>query len=84
MTNVTTVNTTDIVGTMQARNKAYDVIAIWHGIEHLPDPWAVLRQCAQQLAPHGVLVIATPNPDSIQFGIFRQYWVHLDAPRHVS
>ena len=84
MTNVTTINTTDIVQTMIARNKTYDIIAFWHSIEHISDHWAVLKQCKRVLRPGGVLIISTPNPYSIQFKLFKQYWMHLDAPRHVE
>ncbi|HME44409.1 MAG TPA: hypothetical protein VKF36_15060 [Syntrophorhabdales bacterium] len=31
-----------------------------------------------------MLIIATPNPDSLQFRIFGPYWFHLDAPRHLE
>jgi len=60
-----------------------DVIALWHVIEHLRDPWALLARAAERLAPGGVIVIATPNPAALQFGLFGRFWAHLDAPRHV-
>lgn len=60
-----------------------DVIALWHVIEHLRDPWTLLARAADRLAPGGVIVIATPNPAAFQFGLFGRFWAHLDAPRHV-
>lgn len=60
-----------------------DVIALWHVFEHLADPWAFLRLAATRLNPGGVLVIATPNPEALQFRLFGTYWTHLDAPRHL-
>jgi SAM-dependent methyltransferase len=62
----------------------YDAIALWHVIEHLPDPWETLDAARQRLRPGGVLLIATPNPASFQFRIFGRYWAHLDAPRHLE
>jgi len=62
----------------------YNVIALWHAIEHLPDPWSTLRLIVQRLAPEGLLVVATPNPDAFQFGILGRYWTHVDAPRHLE
>jgi SAM-dependent methyltransferase len=59
------------------------VIAMWHVVEHLRDPWRLLDLAASKLAPGGILVIATPNPESLQFRLFRSRWAHLDAPRHV-
>jgi len=61
-----------------------DVIALWHVIEHLRDPWRLLKSAAERLAPGGILVVATPNPDASQFRLFGRYWGHLDAPRHVN
>ena len=60
-----------------------DVIALWHVIEHLPDPWALLDAAAANLAPNGILVIASPNPGAWQFHVMGRQWPHLDAPRHL-
>ncbi len=59
------------------------VIALWQAIEHLPDPHVVLRATADNLEPGGILVVATPNPTSLQFRLLQERWVHLDAPRHL-
>ena len=60
------------------------VIALWHVIEHLPEPWIMLEEAAKKLLPGGILVIAAPNPAALQFKILGKYWTHVDAPRHVS
>ncbi|MBI4191154.1 MAG: methyltransferase domain-containing protein [Betaproteobacteria bacterium] len=60
----------------------YDVIALWHVVEHLADPWKLLDLVAANLAHDGVLVIATPNPESLQFQVLGAAWPHVDAPRH--
>lgn len=62
---------------------AHDVIALWHVIEHLPDPWAMISAAAENLAPNGIFVIAAPNPESWQFHVMGREWPHLDAPRHL-
>jgi 2-polyprenyl-3-methyl-5-hydroxy-6-metoxy-1,4-benzoquinol methylase len=61
----------------------FDVIALWHVLEHVPDPAGVLGAVAQALAPGGIAILATPNPNSLQFGLLRTRWAHLDAPRHL-
>ena len=66
------------------RSATYDAITLWHVIEHLPDPWGVIEAAASCLQPGGILVIATPNPESLQFQLFTKYWTHLDAPRHLQ
>jgi 2-polyprenyl-3-methyl-5-hydroxy-6-metoxy-1,4-benzoquinol methylase len=60
-----------------------DVIALWHVIEHLSDPAETLEDVTKKLLPGGILVIAAPNPDAFQFHVLRQYWPHVDAPRHL-
>jgi len=60
-----------------------DVIAAWHVMEHLKDPWRLLHAAAQRLAPGGVLVLALPNPHAMQFKVLGRFWAHVDAPRHL-
>lgn len=60
-----------------------DVIALWHVIEHLPNAWECLESAARNLAPGGILLIATPNPDAVQFRMMGSVWPHVDAPRHL-
>jgi 2-polyprenyl-3-methyl-5-hydroxy-6-metoxy-1,4-benzoquinol methylase len=59
-------------------------IVMWHVIEHLAEPWEVLRACVSRLEPGGVLALSTPNPQSLQFRMLRRHWAHLDAPRHLQ
>jgi 2-polyprenyl-3-methyl-5-hydroxy-6-metoxy-1,4-benzoquinol methylase len=65
------------------RLPAFDVIALWHVIEHLEAPLQFVDAAAANLAPGGVLVLGTPNPNSFQFGLMGKAWPHLDAPRHL-
>jgi len=61
----------------------YDIITFWHVAEHLSDPWIALKTAVQKLKIGGFLIVAMPNPDSFQFRVFKKYWAHLDAPRHL-
>lgn len=69
-----------VLRTVEPKN----VIALWHVVEHLLNPWMVLEQAAARLLPGGILLIATPNPDALQFRILRSRWPHVDAPRHLQ
>jgi hypothetical protein len=60
-----------------------DVIAAWHVVEHLRDPWRLIDAAAARLAPGGILVLALPNPDALQFRLLGRLWAHVDAPRHL-
>ncbi|MFA5101458.1 MAG: class I SAM-dependent methyltransferase [Candidatus Omnitrophota bacterium] len=64
--------------------KRYDVIALWHVIEHLPRPWDFLTKAAANLKRNGVLLVATPSPDAFQFEFQGARWPHVDAPRHTE
>jgi SAM-dependent methyltransferase len=61
----------------------FDVVALWHVIEHIPEVWDTLAIVAGRVNPGGILVIAAPNPRSLQFQIQGRRWPHVDAPRHV-
>lgn len=63
--------------------QSHDVIAIWHVMEHLPEPLSLLQAAAENLVAGGFLVVAMPNPESFQFKLMGSLWPHLDAPRHL-
>jgi SAM-dependent methyltransferase len=60
------------------------VVAMWHVLEHLPDPDEALAAAAATLRPGGLLALGVPNPESLQFHALGARWAHLDAPRHLS
>ncbi|MGZ4168472.1 MAG: class I SAM-dependent methyltransferase [Solirubrobacteraceae bacterium] len=74
---------TDDPATALAAEGQYDVVAMWHVIEHLPNPREVLSAAAAALRPGGVIALGAPNPESLQFRIFGRRWAHVDAPRHL-
>jgi len=59
------------------------VVALWHVIEHLRDPWDFIDAAGASLESGGVLALSAPNPDSLQFRVMRGRWAHVDAPRHL-
>jgi SAM-dependent methyltransferase len=58
-------------------------IVFWHSLEHLPRAGAALDRAAGLLQPDGVIVIALPNPASLQAAAFGDRWLALDPPRHL-
>lgn len=60
----------------------FDVITMHHVIEHLYNPIKVLQKINKSLKKNGLLVISTPNIDSINFSFFKKYWFPLETPRH--
>ena len=61
----------------------YAAVTMWHSLEHLPDAGRALDRTAGLLAPGGVIVIAMPNPASLQAAAFGDRWLALDMPRHL-
>lgn len=79
---IPTVNSSDTCGALKTL-KPFDVIAMWHVIEHLSNPWELLEIISEKLNPDGILILAAPNPDAFQFRVLGRFWPHVDAPRHL-
>jgi SAM-dependent methyltransferase len=76
-----------LVGTLphpELRPASFDVITMWHSLEHVHAPLAVLREAHRLLVPGGRLVVAVPNIDSLPFRWFGPAWYGLDLPRHLT
>jgi 2-polyprenyl-3-methyl-5-hydroxy-6-metoxy-1,4-benzoquinol methylase len=61
----------------------WDVITFWHVLEHLPNPLDALKAAARLLAPARMILVAIPNPDSLDAGVYGYRWVAWDCPRHL-
>lgn len=47
--------------------ESFDLATIWHVLEHVPDPQAVLRKVCTLLKPGGVVAVAVPNEENFFF-----------------
>ena len=66
----------------QARG-SFDLILMLNLIEHVANPGAVLRAMSRLLSPRGLLVIKTPNVDTLDCRLFRRHnWGGFHCPRH--
>jgi len=61
----------------------FDMVLIWHVLEHLREPGATLAEAHRLLRPGGRLVVAVPNFSSWQARWAGPAWFHLDPPRHL-
>jgi SAM-dependent methyltransferase len=59
----------------------FDVVASFHVIEHVDSPSSFIGAAAQRLKPGGLLVIETPNIDSVPFKLFNSKWRQF-IPEH--
>jgi 2-polyprenyl-3-methyl-5-hydroxy-6-metoxy-1,4-benzoquinol methylase len=64
-------------------DQSFDVVTLFHVMEHVINPHQVLAEVARVLASNGVVVLQVPNIESWQFKIFGAKWYGLDIPRHV-
>lgn len=80
---IKTNHSSNVDATVRGLEKSFDVIALWHNIEHLTEPWTTLKLLSARLKPGGILILSTPNPEALQFALLQKRWVHLDAPRHL-
>jgi len=62
----------------------FDLVILWHVLEHLPEPRATLAEVRRVLRPGGVAVIGVPNAASLQARLFGRYWAAYDVPWHLT
>jgi SAM-dependent methyltransferase len=52
----------------------FDLITLWHVLEHFADPYAALRQIRSLLRRDGLCVIEVPNLRSLKFMLSKSKW----------
>jgi SAM-dependent methyltransferase len=62
---------------------SFDVVAIRHVLEHVPDPTALLAQARYQLKEGGLLLVAVPNIRSLPALLYGADWWWIDPPTHL-
>ena len=65
------------------QQESFDVITLWHVLEHLPDLENQLNLFKKLLKPNGTLIIAVPNHHSFDANHYNQFWAAYDVPRHL-
>ncbi|VVB86552.1 Ubiquinone biosynthesis O-methyltransferase [uncultured archaeon] len=61
----------------------FDVITLWHVLEHIYEPNEELKEIGRILKDDGILVVSVPNINSLGFKLGKKHWLHLDSPRHL-
>lgn len=61
---------------------SFDLIVLWHVLEHMDNPGAVMKRIHRLLSPEGILVLAVPNFSSLEAKRFKDSWFHLDMLWH--
>lgn len=61
----------------------FDIITMWHFLEHEFSPLSTLLKVASHLKREGLLVIEVPNHESFENKIFKKRSYLYDVPRHL-
>ena len=62
---------------------SFDVITMWHVLEHVPDVTQEIQLISNLLKEDGLAVIAVPNYRSWDAQHYGAYWAAYDVPRHL-
>jgi len=61
----------------------YDVITLWHVLEHIPNLNDEIKKLVALLNEKGTLVVAVPNFKSYDAQHYKNFWAAYDVPRHL-
>jgi 2-polyprenyl-3-methyl-5-hydroxy-6-metoxy-1,4-benzoquinol methylase len=76
--------TTQMVEDAAFPDGEFDLVILWHVLEHVRSPRAMLTEVARILKPGGTLLVAVPNFGSLEARLGGRDWFHLDVPRHLT
>ena len=67
----------------EIKNSNFDVITLWHVLEHVYDLDFFLKKLKTLLKPNGIIIVAVPNFKSYDAKHYKQFWAAYDVPRHL-
>jgi 2-polyprenyl-3-methyl-5-hydroxy-6-metoxy-1,4-benzoquinol methylase len=67
----------------QLESNSFDVITMWHVLEHVPDVEHQVAELKRLLKPSGTIIIAVPNFKSYDANHYKSNWAAYDVPRHL-
>ncbi|WP_411029381.1 methyltransferase domain-containing protein [Spongiimicrobium sp. 3-5] len=63
--------------------KKFEVITLWHVLEHLPNLEEKIKTLKDLLVQDGILIVAVPNFKSYDAAHYQNFWAAYDVPRHL-
>ena len=67
----------------QLPNESFDVITMWHVLEHVDDIKWQIAQLQRLIKENGRIIIAVPNYKSYDSQYYKEKWAAYDVPRHL-
>jgi 2-polyprenyl-3-methyl-5-hydroxy-6-metoxy-1,4-benzoquinol methylase len=64
-------------------NNSFDIITMWHVLEHVPNLEDYIKELKRLLKPSGTIIIAVPNFKSFDSEYYGKFWAAYDVPRHI-
>lgn len=71
------------LSTQHSTLSTYDIITMWHVLEHVPNLTEYVSNLKELLKPNGTLIIAVPNYKSFDAIHYKEHWAAYDVPRHL-
>jgi SAM-dependent methyltransferase len=68
---------------LRFENNAFDIVTLWHVLEHVMEPEKYVECIRDLLKPDGRLVIEVPNFNSWTRVLTGKYWLGLDPEHHI-
>ena len=68
--------------TSELGDHSFDVISMWHVLEHVPNLENQIKELKRLLKPSGTLLIAVPNFKSFDAKHYGKFWAAYDVPIH--
>lgn len=69
--------------TEKLQDNSFDVITMWHVLEHVYDPEIQIKELKRLLKPTGTIIVAVPNFNSYDAKHYGEFWAAYDVPRHL-
>lgn len=60
----------------------FDIVRSWHSLEHSYRPVEFLERMEDLVAFDGLLIVSTPNSDSLSARLFRRHWLPYGVDTH--
>ena len=67
----------------QLENNSFDIITMWHVLEHVPELENQISELKRLLKPNGTILIAVPNFNSFDANYYGTFWAAFDIPIHL-
>ncbi|MEC4003556.1 class I SAM-dependent methyltransferase [Flavobacterium sp. SUN052] len=67
----------------ELENNSFDIITMWHVLEHVPDLENQIAELKRLIKPNGTIIVAVPNFKSFDANHYGHFWAAYDIPIHL-